>query len=882
MSYFRGLRGSVPVALGLSLMLLTDGLLVATPVAADDEAPATVAGSACVSGFGHTASKSDMSLHGVTWTEKGVLAVGYSRSRQAGAEFGRRRPASVLNQGGPWTRLYTDSPGEEDGLIAVDSKVGRDTWAVGFTTIEGRVMPLAMRWDGKRWSTSRPDPVGRLTSLFTDVALVGGGTPFAVGFRMTGSGKRQPIAARRSGGGWSYVPVGIGKRESVSFTGISTDGGDGAWVVGHGGPGAEVDPVIYRRRDGRWARQKVPNLAGEAVLADVVASGRREAWAVGYQRAAGRTDPLVMRWNGKRWRKMPAPTFESPGVHLTAVSAPSSGGVWVVGAAWDDAAASHQAVAAWWDGQAWIETSGRTGGTELNDVFGSLDRDGWAVGRAGPQARTTRVCIPPQSAIFGASEVEPGGAGPRGAGPGDVGPPAESLPADALTAAHDDDHDHLATESEALEAGSATLLAKKKARARKNAKARKAKARARAQRKARQRARKRAATVLPVARPDADIVARDVAGSAGLAEVTGTYDAVVDDFDGDGLDDIYIGRHGRSGRLMINQGGTFKAHGSLQMPSIDRHGCTSADIDGSGLPDLYCTIGGKRGTGLKANELWLDPGGPAPRNVGVDRGLADETGRGRDAVFLEATSRDDVSLLVANSPVRADGLPSIGRHYLTQRDGQFRSRVRPGFAPRLGALAMQDADFGGDGREDLLMVVGGNQSPVQSGTRLYRNTRKGLEDVTRETGIRSIDEVDAELVDLNGDGKLDLVQLAEDKIRVSILKNGRYRRVWQRSLTHGRAIASGDVNGDGRGDLYIVRSNGERNSPDVMLLNRKGGSSWSAVDIPQVADGSGDDAYAIDHDGNGLDDFVVLNGRNDRGPIQLTAFYERAAASVDR
>jgi hypothetical protein len=66
-----------------------------------------------------------------------------------------------------------------------------------------------------------------------------------------------------------------------------------------------------------------------------------------------------------------------------------------------------------------------------------------------------------------------------------------------------------------------------------------------------------------------------------------------------------------------------------------------------------------------------------------------------------------------------------------------------------------------------------------------------------------------------------------------------------------------------------------RNSADVMLVNRNGGSAWSSVLIPQVYSGSGEDAYAIDHDGNGLDDFLVLNGNRERGPIQLTAFYSR-------
>ncbi len=187
----------------------------------------------------------------------------------------------------------------------------------------------------------------------------------------------------------------------------------------------------------------------------------------------------------------------------------------------------------------------------------------------------------------------------------------------------------------------------------------------------------------------------------------------------------------------------------------------AADVDGSGLPDLYCAVGGKRGSGFKSNELWLDPGGPAPREVAVERGLSDPTGRGRLAVFLEAQEQDDINLALTNSPTRVDGLPSVGRLFKTNGDGQFRTKARPGFAPRLGSLAMQAADFDGDGREDLLLVTGGAQAPEQGATRLYRNTRRGLVDVTRKMGIKRMDAVDAELVDLDGDGKLDLVQLVQ-------------------------------------------------------------------------------------------------------------------------
>jgi hypothetical protein len=188
---------------------------------------------------------------------------------------------------------------------------------------------------------------------------------------------------------------------------------------------------------------------------------------------------------------------------------------------------------------------------------------------------------------------------------------------------------------------------------------------------------------------------------------------------------------------------------------------------------------------------------------------------------------------------------------------------------------MQAADFDGDRRDDLLLVTGGPQAPRARGTHLYRNTTSGLRDVTRRLGVRSFDEIDGLLVDLDSDGRPDLVQLAPSRLRVSLQRAGRFRLVYERSLSHGRALAAGDADGDRRADLYIVRGDSGVNPADVLLLGRRGGRRYTAMSIPQTRLGDAEDAIAIDHDGNGLTDFLVLNGRERAGPIQLIAFYPR-------
>ena len=868
MSCFRcGPRRVLMIALGLSLLLLADGLAVAPGPAAvgasevtDGAGGTATEAVACASGFSDVASKVGMSLHGVALTGRGAIAVGFVRRKDPG-HSGYRAPASLINRAGEWSRVFIGSTGKEDGLMAVAWRDEARPWAVGFTTTQGRLTPLAMRWNGKRWTTHKPKPNSQLPTLFTDVAIVGDGRPFAVGYRMTENGKRKPLVIRKDGSRWRGIPIKTGRRESISLTGVASDRDGGLWVVGHGGKGVAVRPVVYRRAGGTWERFRMPTLKGEAVLTDVASTHSRKSWAVGYHRHDGRSEALVLRWNGKKWKKAKAPEWDSNDVVLTAVSVDPDGGTWVVGAAWDDKNKSHEAVAAWWDGRAWNEIAGRAGGTELHDVVGSLDDDGWAVGRANAAARATRVCTPPQSGVFGAAEPLPSAgltADVSGSGAA-VTAAVEPATTGATTRATAD-----ATETGATEEAAAGAKTRQDARK---------KAKQKPRRKAKV-ARTRVGT-LPPARADRRIFARNVARQAGVFEETGTYDAVVDDFDGDGVDDLFIGRHGRRGRLLLARDGVFVEHTALKLESIDRHGCSSADIDGSGLPDLYCAVGGKRGSGLKSNELILDPGGPAPVEVAAERGLADPTGRGRSTVFLEAARQKDTKLVVTNSPTRVDGLPSLGRLFTTDGDGTFKAMGNPGYAARLGAQAVQAADYDRDGREDLLLVTGDVQAPEPSRTRLYRNTRKGLVDVTGRMGIRSFGETDAELIDLNKDGRLDLVQLSENRLRVSIYKNGKYRKVYQRKLTHGRALAGGDINGDGRPDIYIVRGNSARNYTDIMLVNRKGGTRWSSLLIPQVSGGAGDDAYAIDHDGNGLDDFLVLNGHNDRGPTQLIAFYRR-------
>ena len=364
----------------------------------------------------------------------------------------------------------------------------------------------------------------------------------------------------------------------------------------------------------------------------------------------------------------------------------------------------------------------------------------------------------------------------------------------------------------------------------------------------------------------------DISRQVGLYDVAHTWSAEVADYDNDGREDVFINRHYEpdGGTLHRNVGRRFErvATGPGSFPKTDRHDCTWGDVDRNGRKDLYCTVGGERGSGLRPNELWMQRPNGTFVNESAAYGVEDRRGRGRDTTFIDVNRDGFLDLYVGNKFPRTDGKQSRNKLFINEGGVRFRPGREYGLNKQVGGETVQAVDYNRDGFKDLLVC--GERRLF-----LFRNfggTR--FADVARPLGMADPCK-GALFANVDGRGGPDLVRLAERRLAVIPQRDARFPKPsFSRELRGGEYVAAGRVNRDRRADLYVVQSGPiDRDRPDLMLLNRSGGTDFRRLDMPQTTRGKGDYAAPIDYDGNGRDEFIVMNGHlKGEGPIRLIAF----------
>ncbi len=302
----------------------------------------------------------------------------------------------------------------------------------------------------------------------------------------------------------------------------------------------------------------------------------------------------------------------------------------------------------------------------------------------------------------------------------------------------------------------------------------------------------------------ASLVAHGQAGTryqATWLEYSKGWSSIVADFNRDGHDEVYNTGHDRDDRIWY-WSPTGYVPGPQVMPYVDRHACVAADVNQDGLLDMYCAIGADKGTGAKLNELWFQ-GPDGVFTLQANTGVEDAYGRGRHVTFLDFNHDGWPDLYLTNEATdRSDGHPNINHLFINQKDGTFAEQTTIATGS-IGFQCARKGDIDGDGWDDLA-VCG-----VKEGSHLYVNDRQG-NFTELSTPATLVPWNDARFVDLNGDGRDDLVLVNTNNVLQVWLNTGSspyYAGAPSYSYQLPGVAASvtvGDFDGNGKKDLYVV------------------------------------------------------------------------------
>lgn len=297
-------------------------------------------------------------------------------------------------------------------------------------------------------------------------------------------------------------------------------------------------------------------------------------------------------------------------------------------------------------------------------------------------------------------------------------------------------------------------------------------------------------------------------------------DIAVGDFDGDGdIDVLFVSEDDEENELYFNDGaGNFTdATDRLPVKGVT-NGVAAADINGDGFADIVF------GNGVQ-NAIILGDGAGEFRDETAKRlpMLSDAT---QDVEFGDADG--DLDLLVANE--------DQNRLLINDGNGVFTDESLERLAYRGLPEETREADFGdidGDGDLDIYFANVNFRRSGDPRDRLLVNDGEGFFSDETADRLPSFTDytMDADFIDIDADGDADIVTagLMIDKglspVLYRVFENDGAERFSDASARFfggvsavGTDIETGDVNSDGRMDIFLTN----RSGADFLLINTGG------------------------------------------------------------
>lgn len=341
------------------------------------------------------------------------------------------------------------------------------------------------------------------------------------------------------------------------------------------------------------------------------------------------------------------------------------------------------------------------------------------------------------------------------------------------------------------------------------------------------------------------------------------------DYNNDGLMDLWVSGHGyNSGTpqypdgkypyLYLNDGdGTFTnlfAEDWRAGVGGDVHGTTWMDFDNDGDKDVFATSGGRLGDtsvdpDLQGNKFFVNNNGTL-QNEAVTRGVDNPIARGRSSLWFDGNN-DGLLDFVTLSALRTDG-QGYTAYYEQQADGNFVDRTfQVGLIVNEASRYAQLADITGDGKLDLV-IQGTYTWPL------------GVFDFSSGTTFQNVTNLIPQITNPPVDPTFDFAD--HSSARDSIIA---------------------DFNNDGRNDIFLTRSRTFTPEPSIFqgsntiasadLILQAGGEIGISLKTQGVFafdsfDFNGRDAIFVGDDGNdangyeGFDKNNVFIGASGRNP----------------
>jgi FG-GAP-like repeat len=784
------------------------------------------------------------------------------------------QPAPVIAASGVgactngWQELYIPDGSFNDIPQGSIVRSGRLEWVVG----GGHKGPMALRWTGSKLAAKRTG--SSLRRGLADGVTRKAGQWLVGGYERPSWGAEiAPLLGRYVKNVFHKEYVAINKHVNAAVADVVNLPRGKAYAVGSYLDRGYWKALILKRRNGSWTRND-PYPGGGSGLLGITKTPGGTVWAVGWRNRGGQMRPLVLKNVGGTWKAIGSGYLPPGPAVLTDISIPSNGKGWAIGYLAQGNGARYTPVLLAWNGKSWSRLALPWDGTSAipQSLDAGADGELWIAGtQLANDERETRGFVAHREA-------------------GNWVMRYIDTPPDLRSSLQSVDATRNGAVVTGTIAATALVLRTCDLPTPDVASGNKRKIKITGL-KVRRQAREihEVEDEMPVIPPTGRIVQpaapvapsgfviRDKASAAGLAEKTRTYKALVADFDKNGWTDVFISRHQGMPKLALNSAGTFSDAPNTAFSPVDRHTCDVGDVDANGWKDIICITGRRYGTSINHHELSYDVAGPNPRFDREVAGIADPLGRGRDVTFVKLDKDAYPEVLTVAEPEREDVYPSSNRFYRNQK-GTFKSAPGVGLDRPVGGYCSDGRDIDRDGDQDLLLCA---RFPTDGGTpglRIYRNEGGRLRDRTAALGVKPIGDRDVTMADVTGDGKKDLIQLAGNRVRVSRFRNGTFRKIAEFKVDKTVAVAAGDVDGDKRADIYVVRGGTSSNRADRLFINNGKGTGFTSVKIPQAGlhNGRGDDVVALDYDKNGLTDFIVLNGRGKAyGPIQLLASFRK-------